>query len=157
MKRHFVTLIALSALCAACAASTATDTGTPDRLANFRYAERTYLGRPLPYVQASGDGRILTLLLADTLTFDGRGTLTSVVVNGFIYADSVPITSEIQRFSYPLSYHLKGDSVLIDLNCGPADLCAIPPVFQIVDDTTLLRGRYPNESVTGHDLFIRVR
>ena len=174
----------VTALCAALATTWACDAAVTwdrstgvrqrdvrlDRLAGAVYAERTFLGHPLPYSQSPDNQAALRgWLVADTLSFDGRGTLTNVVVDSFVTAgvpadsgtatNPGPSSVNVERFVATLRYDVAGDTVLGRIDCPPGAACALPPTYIIIGDSLVAEYRAPayEPPPDQRSLFVRVR
>ena len=148
-RRRSLLTVALALLAgagAACGSDLQTDeTGT--------YVLRTIGDSTVPFAQYSSPG-YTSVLLADTLTLDGRGGLASTSVT----RDSRPGAADTTvRYMGTGRYARRGDLLYYSFTCPPNALCAyIPTAYRLVAGglrTVVIDRRYPSPT----SVFERIR
>ena len=94
------------------------------------------------------------VLLADTLAFDGFGTVTEVSMRRLdTYSAG---TSETSRFESVGDYDVRGDSIEFSLRCPIGALCVRPPIGWIEPDGEVVRAYTLTVGVGPRSYFERV-
>lgn len=149
--RH--TLVALTLLTAAVACEAATSPAG-DALTGARFTMTAFAGIPLPAALDADTfpGTAHYTLLADTLRFDGRGSITEVQVNRLDYVGGTQ-PSIVQRSSSTLHYTLDGDVGTAIGTCSN-ECVPLQFSFSLVADTGLT---FQSQNARAPDTYRRFR